>query len=165
MYASMVHKQLHPPNRFWLVFGWGWVVVWMYIVVVESYCFFDNNCCWARWTAYPPSRLRPVTLSHNSIYEIKPKSIGSRECFLLLWHFLPLSSKDSRDFPLTCNAIFIVCYKTVIISWGTTHILNTEYSLMRLRSYQVHKHVVISWGLPHMLQAYYFVASRWLLPT
>ena len=61
----------------------GWPVGKMVVVVVESFNFFKNNYCWARWTAYGRFRLGLVhistTLNENPC--IKPSA--PRTGFLL----------------------------------------------------------------------------------
>lgn len=42
--------------------------------------------CWAQWTAYPSSRLRPVTLSHKCTHKIQAKPSGSKKFLLFSWH-------------------------------------------------------------------------------
>ena len=53
--------------------GGGVAVAVAVAVAVESYYFFNNKYCWLPSTASPPSRLRAVTLSNNSIYKIQAK--------------------------------------------------------------------------------------------
>ena len=54
------------------------------MIVVEPYYFLKKHYCWARWTAYPPSRLHAVTLSNKSMNNIQVKSVRSKLGVLLL---------------------------------------------------------------------------------